>query len=56
MFFAKPDEYEAAGLYSIEHLILFILTTICIIIAVIKTKDKKQKEVKKIIQNIAILE
>ena len=52
MFFAKPGEYEATGLYSIGHLCLFIVTIIGIIIAVIFTKNKK--EVKRIIQNVTI--
>ncbi len=54
MFFAKPGEYEATGLYSIGHLILFIITLIGIIIAIKYTKDKRDEQVKKIIQKITI--
>ena len=54
MFFAKPGEYEATGLYTIGHLILFVLTIIGIIIAINFTKNKKENEVKKIIQIVTI--
>lgn len=54
MFFAKPGEYEATGLYSIGHLILFIATIIGIIVAIKFTKNKDKKEVKKIIQIVTV--
>lgn len=54
MFFAKPGEYEAAGLYTIGHLVLFIITIIGIIIAIKFTKHKKDNEVKKIIQIVTV--
>ena len=54
MFFARPDIYEEAGLYGIGHLVLFLITIISIIIAIIYTKDKKEDEIRKIIRNTTI--
>ena len=54
MFFAKPEEYESAGLYTTGHLILLILTIIGIIIAIKLTKNKKGKEVTRIIKIVTI--
>lgn len=55
MFFAKPGEYEATGLYSIGHFILLIITTVVICVAIKFTKNKKDNEVKKIIQILTIV-
>lgn len=54
MFFAKPGEYEKAGLYSIGHFILLSFTIVCVIIAVKYTKNKSKEQVIKIIRNITI--
>lgn len=54
MFFAKPGEYEATGLYSIGHLTLLLITIIGVTILTIKTKEKDHKQVKKTIQIITI--
>ena len=54
MFFAKPGEYEATGLYTIGHLILFVITVIGIIVAIKFTKNKKEPQVKKIIQIVTV--
>lgn len=54
MFFAKPGEYEATGLYSIGHLTLLAITIIGVAILSIKTKEKNQKQVRKTIQIITI--
>lgn len=54
MFFSKPGEYEPAGLYSIGHIILLILTIIGIIIALKFTKNKRGEEVRKIIRRVTI--
>ena len=54
MFFAKPGEYEATGLYSIGHLTLLLITIIGVVIFTIKTKEKDHKQVKKTIQIITI--
>ena len=54
MFFAKPGEYEATGLYTIGHLILFVVTVIGIIVAIKFTKNKKDEQVKKIIQILTV--
>lgn len=52
MFFAKPGEYEACGIFSVGHFILIAITVIGIITALkytVKTKDTK-----KIIKNCTI--
>ena len=54
MLFAKPGEYEATGLYSIGHLILFLITVIAIVVAINFTKNKRDKQVKKIIQIVTV--
>ena len=54
MFLAKPGEYKACGLYTIGHLILFIITVIGILIALKFTKNKKNEEVRKIIRNVTV--
>ena len=55
MLFAKAGDYKAAGLYGIGHLVLFTITIIGIIIALKFTKNKKDKQVSKIIQEVTIL-
>lgn len=55
MFFAKPNEYEACGIFTTKHFILIILTITGIIIALKKTIHKNKEEVKKIIKNMTIL-
>lgn len=55
MFFAKPDEYEACGIFTTKHFILIILTIIGIILALKKTIHKNREEVKKIIKNMVIV-
>lgn len=55
MFFSKPDEYEACGIFTIKHVILIIFTIIGIVIALKKTIYKNQEEVKKIIKNLTIV-
>jgi len=52
MFFAKPGEYKACGLFSMEHFILIAITVVGIIIALKYTVNKKNT--KKIIQNCTI--
>ena len=54
MFFAKPGEYEKAGLYSIDHFILLSIAIVCVIIAIRFTKDKADEQVIKIIKIITI--
>ena len=54
MFFSKPGEYKPAGLFSIGHLILLILTLIGIFFALNSTKNKRKEEVTKIIQDLVI--
>ena len=52
MFFAKPGEYDACGMFNIEHFILIAITLIAIIIALKYTVNKK--DVRKIIKRCTI--
>lgn len=52
MFFAKPGEYEACGIFSAKHFILIAITILGIIIALKLTVNKK--DTKKIIRNCTI--
>lgn len=54
MFFAAPGKYEPCQMYSIGHLILFLITVVGIIIALHFTKHCKDNSVRKIIK-ISIL-
>ena len=55
MFFAKPGEYEACELYSLGHLLLFIITVIAIIIAVEITKTQDKNKIRKIIRTVTVI-
>ena len=52
MFFAKPGEYEACGIFTFQHFILIAITLLGVIIALKYTLNKK--EVKKVIRNCTI--
>ena len=52
MFLARPGEYEACGIFTIEHFLLVIITFIGIIIALKCTVNKKQ--VHKIIKRCTV--
>ena len=54
MFFARPGEYEACGMYTIGHFVLLIITVIIILIALKFTKNKNKDTIIKIIRNITI--
>lgn len=55
MFFAKPNEYEACGIFTTKHFILIILTISIISIALKKTVNKSKEDVKKIIKKLTII-
>lgn len=55
MLFANPGEYEACGLFTIDHFKLIIITVIGIIIALKNTIHKSKEEVKQIIKNCTIV-
>ncbi|MBR3152042.1 MAG: YwaF family protein [Clostridia bacterium] len=55
MFFAKPGEYEACGLFSIGHFVFLTITTIIIIISLYFTKKKRDKEILDIIRGFTIV-
>lgn len=54
MFFAKPGTYKPSGLFSIGHIILFILTLIIVCIVLRYTKNKQKEEVTNIIKKTTI--
>ena len=54
MFFARPGEYEACGMYTIGHFVLLIITAIIVLIALKFTKNKNKDTIIKIIRNITI--
>lgn len=49
MFFAKPGEFAPCGMYTLGHLIYFILSVIGIILALFLTRKVTHKTVKKTI-------
>lgn len=55
MFFSKPGEYDACGMFSMEHLILLIITSIGIKLALKHTKFSDKTCIRKIIRNVVIL-
>lgn len=55
MFFAKPGEYAACGIFTPNHFKLIIITVLFIFIALKFTINKNKEEVHKIIKNITIL-
>ena len=55
MFFARPNEYEACGIFNVKHFILIILTIAGISVALKKTIKKSKEEVKKIIEKLTIV-
>ena len=55
MFFAKPDIYQACGLYNLKHLISIIILIFFIIIGVKNTKIKKKEDITKIIKIFTII-
>lgn len=54
MFFAKPGEYEACGIFSFKHFFLLILTLIGIKIAINHTDTSDKNVIKKRIQIVTI--
>ena len=55
MLFARPGKYKACGIFTIEHFILLIVTSLNIMFALKKTANISKKEVKKIIKNCTII-
>lgn len=50
MFLAKPGEYPPCGIFTLGHLILFVVTMLVIIVSIKFTKIKEKEDVKKIIK------
>jgi len=54
MFFARPGEYEACGMYTIGHLILLLITILSILIALKFTQNKNKEQILKEIRIITV--
>lgn len=55
MFFAKPNQYEPAGIFTTQHVILIILTIAGIYVALKRTVSKSKEDIKKIIKTLTII-
>ena len=55
IFFSKPGEYKPCGMYSIGHIVLLVITFICIAIAIHFTKKFNKDNVKKTIKISTII-
>ncbi len=55
MFFSKPGQYEACGIFNIRHFMFALVTLIIIGVAVKYTKVKKKENIKKIIRIFTII-
>lgn len=55
VFFAKPGEYQACGLVTVGHLVIFVLTAIGVIVAVKCTKIRCKEDVTTIIRRSTII-
>ena len=55
MFLSKPGEYEACGMFTVKHLILFIATCLLILVAVKSTKITEKEDIRKIIRRLTIV-
>ena len=54
MFFAKPGKYKPCEIFSIDHLVLIIITIIGIIIALKNTLNKNKEQIRNIIKKCTI--
>ena len=55
MFLSKPGEYEPCGMFTLKHLLLFIITWLLILVAVKNTKIMQKEDIKKIIRKFTIV-
>lgn len=55
MFLSKPGEYEACGMFTVKHLILFIATCFIILVAVKSTKITEKEDIRKIIRRLTLV-
>ena len=55
MFFTVKGSAEPCGMFTIGHLILIIITSLCIAIAVHFTKQKQEKQIHRIICALTII-
>ncbi len=55
MFFARPNVYQACGLYNVTHLLIIIFLGFLLSISVKKTKIKKKEDITNIIRVSTII-
>ena len=55
MLFSKPGEYEACGIYTIDHFILLIISIIGIVLALHKSRKMNIEQIKSTITCITIM-
>lgn len=55
MLFTRPGEIQACGMFSLEHLILFSITILAIMVALHFTRNIKKCNIKKIIIYLTII-
>lgn len=55
MLFRSASEVKPCGMFSMQHLILLVITTACIITAIERTKNMEKDRVKKVIQETTII-
>lgn len=54
MLFKSASEVKPCGMFSMQHLILLVITTACIITAIEQTKNMKKDQVKEVIKKATI--
>lgn len=54
MLFKNASEVKPCGMFSMQHLILLVITTACIITAIEQTKNMKKDQVKEVIKKATI--
>lgn len=55
MFFAKPYEYEPCGMYSIGHLVLFLLTALAIAGGLYASRHMDEARVRRTVRIVTVL-
>lgn len=55
MFFAKPGVYEPCGMFNFRHILLFILTSLLIVVAVRNTKVENKEQIRRTIQKSTLI-
>lgn len=54
MFLSKPGEFKPCGMFTIQHLAIFLITWLCIMLAIKFTKVNQKEDIRKIIRRLTI--